>query len=112
MQVGMNSVRQIYRKTSDAQIYLQTYRRKDVQKYTGKQRQTDRQTDRQTVQKCRKADKQIDKSTDILYIYLRYIQTDQQTDRTDKYSKTNRPTRQIDSIGMLCKKIQVEIRRN
>jgi hypothetical protein len=82
----------MYRKT-DVQIYTETYRNKDLQKYT------DKLTDRQ----CRSEGRQIDKQTDVrkakrsnILCILRY----RQTDRQDRHKRmTNRPTyRQTDSI--------------
>jgi hypothetical protein len=67
----------MYRKI-DVQIYIQTYRNKDLQTYT------DKLTDRQCISEGRQTDKQTDvqkaKRSNILCI-LRYLQTDRQTVR-------------------------------
>jgi hypothetical protein len=55
------------------QIYIQTYKSKDIQT----------NTDKQAVQKCRKAGRQTDIYKErrmFKHTYLRYIQTDRQTD--------------------------------
>jgi hypothetical protein len=74
-------------------MYKYTYRRTERKTYRNTQTNRDRQTDRQTVQKCRKADKQIAKCTDILYIYLRYKQTNRQTEQIKTVIQTDQPDR-------------------
>ncbi len=95
--------RQMYKYTY---MYIHMYRNKDVQTYT------DEQTDRQ----CRSAGRQADKHTDVQKD--NYILKDRQTDRQNRQAqnsqaqKDKRTNRQIEgSIYVLCKKIQVEIRR-
>ncbi len=82
----MHVARQRYRKT-DVQIYIQTNRNKVIQTYT------DKQTDRRTVQKYwyRLKNRQMYRKTNIHTfvhtnspVYKADIQTDRQTDRTDR----------------------------
>ncbi len=68
----------MYKKT-DVQIYMQTYRNKDLQTYT------DKLTDRQYRNEGRQTDKQTDvqnaeRSKSSVHTYGTYIQTDRQTD--------------------------------
>jgi hypothetical protein len=74
--------------------HICTYRRTERKTYRNTQTNRDKQTDSTEVQKGRQTYRQMYSHS--VHIPIRYIQTDQQTDRTDKHSKTNRPTRQID----------------